>query len=511
VSSIPPKKEALQAGAADESEESDRILQELEADRGAVDHKIEDFAADFPLNTDISDEERKLLDNIGRSEQELDGLQEELRAADDALQTIADTSRQYEALVRVCSALEELDELGARHLFWGGDSEEHAAQLVLAHQRIESFEGKIQRAEEHRLSILEKIGDHNLMLDSLDTHLRDAMEREERRRAEWIVEGDPRELSYREQVLPWARGTDEDSRFRQALGITIIFCLLLGWLLPMIDIPTPLRSKLTEVPERVANLIRQEQPKPPPPPVMAEEPPPEEQPPEPVPAEDKLVEEVVPAAEAAAVAAAEQVPAQENVRSKGILAFRDSFATAALDRPNAQLGARVKVSDAGAESVGRPERSMVTTSAPGSSGGINLSDISRDLGGGGQAIEGVAVTQVASSIGVGDGPDRPLSAGLSAGRTDEEIQIVFDRYKAALYRLYNRELRRDPTLRGQLVLRLTIEPDGSVSMCEVQSSDMDAPALAQQVVERVRGFDFGAKEDIVAITIVYPIDFLPAG
>ena len=104
-----------------------------------------------------------------------------------------------------------------------------------------------------------------------------------------------------------------------------------------------------------------------------------------------------------------------------------------------------------------------------------------------------------------------MAAGAAAGRTDEEIQIVFDRYKAALYRMYNRELRKDPTLRGQIVLRLTIEPDGSVSMCELQSSSMDAPELAASVVARVRTFDFGAKEDIVAVTIVYPIDFLPAG
>ena len=74
-----------------------------------------------------------------------------------------------------------------------------------------------------------------------------------------------------------------------------------------------------------------------------------------------------------------------------------------------------------------------------------------------------------------------------------------------------RELRKDPTLRGQLVLRLTIEPDGSVSMCELHSASMDAPDLAAQVVNRVKTFDFGAKEDIVAITIIYPIDFLPAG
>jgi hypothetical protein len=154
---------------------------------------------------------------------------------------------------------------------------------------------------------------------------------------------------------------------------------------------------------------------------------------------------------------------------------------------------------------------MVTTNAPGSSGGINLADISRDVGGGGPGIEGVQVSRVASSIGGGTGTsNRPRSGGAFAGRTDEEIQIVFDRYKASLYRLYNRELRKNPTLRGQIILKLTIEPDGSVSFCVTQSSDMSAPTLAEQVVERVIGFDFGAKEDIVAVTIIYPIDFLPA-
>jgi hypothetical protein len=122
------------------------------------------------------------------------------------------------------------------------------------------------------------------------------------------------------------------------------------------------------------------------------------------------------------------------------------------------------------------------------------------------------VTRASSAISaVGTpGGDRPVAGDVGvAGRTDEEIQIVFDRYKAALYRLYNKELRRDPTLKGQVILKLTIEPDGTVSMCELKSSDMNAPDLTAQVVERVKGFDFGAKA-VPAITILYPIDFLPA-
>jgi len=212
------------------------------------------------------------------------------------------------------------------------------------------------------------------------------------------------------------------------------------------------------------------------------------------------------------VAEAQEPDIKEQVKSKGILAFRDSFASRSSLRPSAQLGSQARLNSAGENAVGRTERAMVTTNAPGSSGGINLASISRDVGGGGPGMGGVAVSRVSSSIGSGgDGfGDRPMSGGAMAGRTDEEIQIVFDRYKAALYRLYNRELRKNPTLRGQVIIKLTIEPDGSVSFCALQSSDMNAPVLTEQVVDRVTTFDFGAKEDISAVTIIYPIDFLPA-
>ena len=49
-----------------------------------------------------------------------------------------------------------------------------------------------------------------------------------------------------------------------------------------------------------------------------------------------------------------------------------------------------------------------------------------------------------------------------------------------------------------------------MSFCTLQSTDMNAPMLSEQVIERVSTFDFGAKEDIAAVTIIYPIDFLPA-
>lgn len=330
------------------------------------------------------------------------------------------------------------------------------------------------------------------------------MEEEEKRKNEWLVEREADVVSPHNQVMPWARGCEEDDRFRRSLRTSILASIILAFLVSIIDIPIPERSTVIKVPERVAKLVREERmlPKPVPveEPIVPDEPIVPEEPPEPELTED----------ESPVLAKAEQPNTREQVKSKGILAFRDSFASRSNLRSTTQLGSQARMSNAGENAVGRPERSMITTSAPGSSGGINLAAISRDVGGGGQGIDGVQIGQVASSIGGAVGADRPLSGGAFAGRTDEEIQIVFDRYKSALYRLYNRELRRNPTLRGQLTLRLTIEPGGSVSLCVLESSNMDAPVLTQQVVDRVRTFDFGAKEDIVAITIIYPIDFLPA-
>src|SRR5713101_7227766 len=225
------------------------------------------------------------------------------------------------------------------------------------------------------------------------------------------------------------------------------------------------------------------------------------------------------------------VEPKQKVGNAGILAFKDKFASLAQDTVVAPLGADAR--HVVADEVGQPSaRSLLMSNTPGSSGGINLASLSRSVGGGGGGgnggggvggrgtgasgsggggIGGVGVGRAVSPIAPITGADRPKArGGPGPARTDEEIQIVFDRYKASFYRLYNRELRNNPALKGQMVLRLTIEPDGSVSMCVLQSTDMDAPDLATQVVSRVRTINFGAKDGVPAVTIVYPIDFLPA-
>jgi len=228
-----------------------------------------------------------------------------------------------------------------------------------------------------------------------------------------------------------------------------------------------------------------------------------------------------------------QPPPPPKVGTLGILALKDQITSRATDKVVPLLGADARVG--AADEIGRPSSGTTLASAKAGSGGINTASLNRSFGGGGGAGgggtggggfgghgagglggsgggngTGVGIGRASSPIAAITGEDRPKSrSGQAGARTDEEIQIVFDRYKASFYRLYNRELRNNPALKGQMVLKLTIEPDGSVSMCALQASDMNAPDLAAQVVTRVKTINFGAKE-VPAVTIVYPIDFLPA-
>ena len=106
---------------------------------------------------------------------------------------------------------------------------------------------------------------------------------------------------------------------------------------------------------------------------------------------------------------------------------------------------------------------------------------------------------------------RSLSKGGSgkASRSIEEIKLVFERNKGAIYAIYNRALREDPALQGKVVLSLTIAPSGQVVDLKIASSELHAPDLEAKLLARIRQFDFGAK-DVAQMVVTWPVDFLPS-
>ncbi|HEY0684829.1 MAG TPA: AgmX/PglI C-terminal domain-containing protein [Steroidobacter sp.] len=458
------------------------------------------------------DIQQALAAGLAQARQALDELAVELHAVDLELGDLAIERAQYGVLQDACNALDKLDKMGGAALFWGENADGNASANYVrrVRSRVAQFDERIKEIEDRRAAVVDRINQQQGHAELMEDILFEALEEEERRKQEWIVEREISKLPAYKASMPWTRGGEEDKRFRKSAATALLLCLIFALIVPHIPLPTRILKPEAEVPERIVRLLIESRPKPP---VQAREQPkpkPQEKPVEQKPTKEAPKLAAKPEKEVPEPAAGEgpKVAAEQ-----GILAFREKFAGMQQDQALARLGSQAQINNA--SDSGPVQRAMLTTNAPGSSGGINLASLSRGVGGtgGNGGMANVQVTRVTSGIGgIGKpGADRPLSGdGVGPSRTDEEIQIVFDRYKASLYRLYNKELRKDPTLRGQMVLHLTIEADGSVSMCALQSSDMNAPELSAQVVDRVRTINFGPKEGVPAITILYPIDFLPA-
>jgi protein TonB len=305
---------------------------------------------------------------------------------------------------------------------------------------------------------------------------------------------------YREYELPWTSGSGQEQKFRRLLGGVVIAVTVIGLVWPFLPTPEVDPYEIEEIPPRIAQLLLEQQP-PPPPPVQVPEPEPEPEVPEQVvekePEPEPEPEPVDTAELAREQAQAALMPFAEDLSE---LVDKDLVDSLADDRP---LTASVGEAE-------RNERSMITSKVGTASGGINTAGLSRNTGGTG--IAGRSTTKVTSPVaGLGQSAGGAQRTGTSgkASRSREEIELVFDRNKGAIFALYNRALRQDPSLEGKLVLRLTISPSGEVTLCEVVSSELGDDELERKLVQRVKLFRFEAK-DVEPITTTKPIDFFPA-
>jgi prefoldin subunit 5 len=440
----------------------------------------------------------KCYARIAGYQDEIRHLEAELQSIDAEMDAIADERQKYEVLSGICENLERLNEIGGNDLFWSNlvMDEGVEGQLNRLRDQVAFFERRITKITDRRDAVLDAINDIKTEIAYVEDEIDFLKEREEEAKHEYIVEREIKSIPYRVVVMPWTKRDQDEKRFRRILLLVLLYSILIGLLIPLYHVPIPDRVEVVEVPERLAKLIKKQVPKPKPQPKV------EQKKPEETKKEEKKEEKKQPAKD-------EKKVARKNVKSKGVLAFKNNFADLLDDASLNKLGANANLSNAGSTAK-RTQRSIITSQAKSASGGISSSATSRNVAGTGDKIDAVAFSRVESAIGTGVGDDRPLSDGPGPSRTDEEIQIVFDKYKAALYRIYNRELRVDPTLQGKVVLRLTIEPNGSVSLCKVESTDLNSKKLLAGIVARVKRFNFGAKDGVPPVTILYPIDFLPA-
>jgi len=443
---------------------------------------------------------------IEQTRQKHGALEGELRVVEAELETFSADRQRFDALRDVCNSFDKLGELKADELFWE-NAQDASGHVERARSRVARFEGEISGILEKQTSLQAQISRCRDELDILYEEVRDAYAREQRREEEYAIEREISPVPNRSMSMPWSKQDESERRFRRALIVAFLFFFVFSSVVRLWILPPPIRPAVAVIPERLVSMLRKEPPKPQPKPERPKE--------EKKPEKDQEKAPEKQQEERPKLTAEETQAARKKAENTGVLAFKETFKDMMDETHAARLGAEARLNNQPAVAAGqaRASRSIISMqSTGGSSGGIGNAAVSRNVGSGnGNRIGGVGFTRVESSVaGLAEGT-RPLSSGPGPARTDEEIQIVFDKYKATLYRIYNAELRKNPTLRGKILLRITIESGGEVSLCTVQSNELASPELVAQVVERVKKFNFGPKENVPKTTILYPIDFLPAG
>ena len=362
-------------------------------------------------------------------------------------------------------------------------------------------------------------------------------------------------LNFRTPVLPWALSAVDERRFQRLRNRILAAVLLLAVALPLVPLRAPERTQLQPLPPPMAKLLldRPAAPPAPTPPTVKPDTEvalakPEAKPDRPAPVAPPRKAAPVPQARQPVEGKPPGEVALDNARRKasgvGLLAMKSELAEltaapAAVQlkqdiQPGPGVGTGVGVGVGAGTEAGVPVRALITRNATKGSGGINTAAYSRDTGGGGLAgrattlVEGVAAggggggpggggtragngTGGNGSGGTGSGKGGTLTKGGSgkATRSIEDIKLVFERNKGAIYALYNRALRDEPALQGKVVLELKIAPSGIVEGLRIVSSELKAEGLESKLLARIRQFDFGPK-DVDVMVVTWPVDFLPS-
>ncbi len=362
-------------------------------------------------------------------------------------------------------------------------------------------------------------------------------------------------LARRAAELPWTVSAEDERRFRRILKAIGALVLLLALVLPFVPLRKAERTEAQPLPPPMARLLLERPVTPPAPPAPPPKPDtatevaqakPETAKDTPAPPTPPKKAAPVPEARRPVEGKPPGEVALDNARRKasgvGLLAMKNeladlSGAPAAVQlrqdiKPGPGVGTGVGVGVGAGTEAGVPVRALITSNATNGSGGINTAGYSRNTGGGGLAgrattlVEGVAGggggggpggggardgTGSGSGVGGGGGKGGTLAKGSSgkSSRSIEDIKLVFERNKGAIYALYNRALRDDPALQGKVVLELKISPAGTVESLRIVSSELKAAELEAKLLARIRQFDFGAK-DVDVMVVTWPVDFLPS-
>jgi outer membrane biosynthesis protein TonB len=316
-------------------------------------------------------------------------------------------------------------------------------------------------------------------------------------------------VSYHYAVPPWSVSQAEERRFRRILLVVLVLSMGAGLVMPWLPRPPEDREAQAVLPPQYAKMLLEHEPLVLPPPKKEPVKPEQDKPDTPDHAASQT-DHPVPDRAAQRLDAARRKAA-----SSGLLAMKDDLADLRGGESAPSLNQAIRQgpgAGSGPVTSGAVSRAMITAGAATGSGGIATSSYSANLGGGGGGLAARNTTRMPLATGNGSKGGQVAAGSGSSGkavRSLEEIRLVMERNKAAIYAIYNRALRDDPSLSGKVVVQLRIAPGGEVLDCRLASTEIHSPDFERKLLARIRQFDFGSR-DVSVMELTYPLDFLPS-
>lgn len=335
------------------------------------------------------------------------------------------------------------------------------------------------------------------------------------------------ELAYRMPVLPWTE-TQEHSLFRKILWVLLAVMLVLGFVIPQIQLPELQREKLEKVPPQLAKVIQQkklevkpkpvvpkvEEKKPEPPKPEAVKKEPEAPKPAPVvaaPQPAPVIAPPKPVQKPAPVSNAERNPERVKAAKEKARKMIDSFSGDLADmRSSLDMGA-VNVNSANLSNAGSATTnvgSVVSQEAASRVGGIAEGSLTRATGGENTQLADRQTTKV-KEVKKEDFADKPAKEQKVAGlaRTEMQVRRVFEQNQSRYDRVFRKALRDNPLLQGTVIFSIKVAETGSVSECRVKKSELNDNGVEGRLAQVCQLMTFA--EANKADTFEYAMTFAP--
>ncbi len=324
-------------------------------------------------------------------------------------------------------------------------------------------------------------------------------------------------ISYKELALSWRSSRDDDRKFKIMAVVLLILMFSAVFYMQTIEVPK-VERKAHVIPDRIAKFVGQ---KPRPKKIEAIKPRPKPKPkprPKPEKKVEKKVEKPKKSLKKSLKKKAEarkkpltnkQKAAREKAQKSGLLELSKGLAdlmdTSDLQSVVVKSGGK-KLASGGHNKTASVSKSLLTAKVSKSSGGVNEAKFKSDVGLTQTELDALQHAKVESSLETAQADNLKSRANV---RSEEEITMVFDRNKSKLFSIYNRERRKDPGLKGMIMLEIVIAPSGKVVGVKILSSELKNSKLERRILSRIKQFDFGEK-DVEEVTVTYPIEFLPS-